>query len=147
MATLLSACHCSPSILLELSYESLIPKSVEHHLLELVQTKELSLESSTQYKVLFRPSVFKPGPAEPPAPAKPMSKQEARGMVIGGGLLTIILGGLTTYLGLHKTWWALLPGFFCLGPLQILFMGLSGWLAAIRRYKKSPDAEMLDEES
>ncbi|HBB86760.1 MAG TPA: hypothetical protein DC047_04005 [Blastocatellia bacterium] len=112
----------------------LLPKAVEHRLLEPIEPQPLNSEMAIQYRVLFRPSVFLPQPPSPPEPPKPPSRAEARGEALAGGIMTVILGGIAAYLVLfHRSWWALLPGFFALGPLALFVGGIGDWIAAIRK--------------
>jgi hypothetical protein len=114
----------------------LVHKAVEHRLLEPIEPEQLEPRTTIQYRVLFRPGIFKPA-AEPNAePPKPISRKEARGQALAGAILTTIFGGVTVYLAVfHRTWWALLPGFFSLGPLGLMVDGVVSWFAAIRRAK------------
>jgi hypothetical protein len=112
----------------------LIPKAVEHRLLEPVETKQFARQTVIQYRVLFRPSLFKPEPEASPVPPKPMSKQEARSMTLGGAMSSAILVGLTAYLAvILKTNWAWLPGFLSLGPVLVLVSGAVEWYGARKR--------------
>ena len=112
----------------------LVPKAVEHGLLAPLESESLEFDAEVRYRVLFRPSAFKPKPTPPPEPPKPMTRQEARGMVFAGVVGSVLFGGVTTYLVVfHRTWWAVLPGLVCFPLLVLATEGLRAWFVAIRR--------------
>lgn len=99
----------------------LLPKAIEHRLLDPVEPQHLNFETTIQYRVLFRPSVFQPQPKPPPEPGKPPTPKEALGEMLAGGVMTAIPGAISVYLVVfHRSWWALLPSFLGLGPLALL---------------------------
>lgn len=101
-------------------YPILLQKSIEHTLLEEMKQDELRPETVSKYKVLFKPSLFKPLDIPEKKP-EPMTLSSARAMLITSIVLLLLFGSGTAWLAIVKiSPWAVLTGFFSLASMGML---------------------------
>jgi hypothetical protein len=121
-----------PRFSYQVEHERLIQlKAIQHGLITAIPVDVVTPDSVPTFKVNFQPSSFRPKPAAPPLPDKPIPRSEAIGMTLYGGAGMTGLVGLAVYLGaMQHTWWAVLPAFFSLTMIGLFLMGVSSWIKA-----------------
>lgn len=106
----------------------LLKKSLEHGLIEVVRQESFTPDSVDTYRLRFRPGLFKPRhePNKKPE-TKPMTREEARSLIIFGGVWFLALGGLTTYLiVVSSSLWSILTGILAFLGVGLFGIGIEG---------------------
>lgn len=113
--------------------ELILKKSVEHGLLEEVREDDLRPNQMVKYRVMFRPSLFKPASVVSERSNRPMTLAGAVQLSIFAIVIFAALSTLTGWTFMNFHWgWSILPGAMTLGALPMCLAAFSEMYRAKR---------------